>query len=472
VVQNPTFETYGTTAEKRLENIMLKINTTIKKYLITQLGIDIKSTQTLQVIDEVITPALERYLMSFLRDNQHTNNIADLTLAQTLSFSGSNPLQQFTSLLSSVGNIVGKATTAYGKMNTIVNAIEFLEIHKEILPKANKNEILSNPLLFKEKFLENAVRASGRDVYSISLQELGIIFSTEEKTFGMSAAETQKIKDEIGNINVVDKPDTTKLILDLTDKAGGVLEARNDIRNGAIDRIDSTFSAIKGLVGTTTIKGRFEKLKGWKVFNFVLQILGFTRGVEGLQRKRYERNIKRELDTDPKKSEQISAIFTAYIHKTQEKIEAENTLPKLLEKDKSITFTDQIKPLFNIDGKMLAAAIKEKITTPSSLNPAMLKIATGRLATNIDEMDFERNKDKIIQDYITNMTKYLLATPTFLSKAENADTVAFTMITALFADPENVINGIEAKVLLPSAFIETEMPQRTPTTPENPTTSP
>jgi hypothetical protein len=161
--------------EKRLENVFLKINGTIKNYLLTQFDID-PTKEIPPVITEVIVPAIEWYLMDFLKYNQHENNVNNLTVANTLSFDGNSPLQQFTNLLTSVGNIAGQATVAYNKANSLINAIEFLEVHKKSFTKAQQSEILRNPLQFKEQFLQNPLRTSGKNVYAISLQEAGIEF--------------------------------------------------------------------------------------------------------------------------------------------------------------------------------------------------------------------------------------------------------------------------------------------------------
>ncbi|MDR0649960.1 MAG: hypothetical protein LBG59_00695 [Candidatus Peribacteria bacterium] len=107
--------------------------------------------------------------MDFLKKNQHENNVADLTLANGISF------ETFTGLFSSVANFAGKATATYGKGKALLQAIDFLSIHKESLLKANQSDILRNPLKCKE-FLENPIRNTQQNIYSLSLAEVGISF--------------------------------------------------------------------------------------------------------------------------------------------------------------------------------------------------------------------------------------------------------------------------------------------------------
>jgi hypothetical protein len=309
----------------------------------------------------------------------------------------------------------------------------------------------------------------------------------------MSPEETQVIKNEIGTIEVHPSPETTHLILNLTDTTKELLTARNTLRNGAMDRVDSTLSSLEGLIGKPTIKEWFTELKGRKVLNFILKVLGFTGGVEGLQRERYNRKINRELETDEKKSQQISAIFNEYLQTIPEEIEEKNTLPKILEKDKTIKFTEENKPLFNIDKTVLTAAIKEKITDVHSMNPLAIKAAVGgyynyytEIITDkqkqpdgtekeirreaVNKKNFEKDKEKVIQQYINFMTKHLIDHPTFLSGVDNPNTVAFTMISSLFVTPENVIDGVEAKAFLPESFVAVDNAPKVQTSPTPPPT--
>jgi hypothetical protein len=147
------------------------------------------------------------------------------------------------------------------------------------------------------------------------------------------------------------------------------------------------------------------------------------------------------------------------------------------------------KKVFDIDRPALETAIKEKLDT-STLNTAMVKNIIGKKyitpktdPNGIPEKDpkgnlieivnteaFEQDKEKNIKKYITEITKYLVNNPEYLSTVikdtENtttspSTTIAFTMISSLFVDnPEYIVDGIQAKVFLPAQFINEEGRQR------------
>ncbi|MDR2190049.1 MAG: hypothetical protein LBP53_02415 [Candidatus Peribacteria bacterium] len=121
------------------------------------------------MISTVLTPAIEWYLMDFLKQNQHDNNVGDLTLAEGISF------ETFTGLFSSVSTFAGKATATYGKGKSLLKAIDFLSIHSDVLSKASQSDVLRNPLKCKE-FLEQPIWDTQQDIYSISLADVGITF--------------------------------------------------------------------------------------------------------------------------------------------------------------------------------------------------------------------------------------------------------------------------------------------------------
>ncbi|MDR0369182.1 MAG: hypothetical protein LBH96_01205 [Candidatus Peribacteria bacterium] len=169
ILKASEFATYGETPEKRLETILGKIHTTIESFLVSKFALDKTKETVPPMLTDVLTPAIEWYLMDFLKQNQHENNVADLSLADGISF------DTFKDLFNSVSNFAGKATATYGKGKSLLRAIDFLSVHKEALLKANQSDILRNPLKCKE-FLEHPLWATEQDIYSISLADVGITF--------------------------------------------------------------------------------------------------------------------------------------------------------------------------------------------------------------------------------------------------------------------------------------------------------
>ncbi|MDR2190048.1 MAG: hypothetical protein LBP53_02410 [Candidatus Peribacteria bacterium] len=254
--------------------------------------------------------------------------------------------------------------------------------------------------------------------------------------------------------------------LDMMDKTGGVLQGFKSLGIDVFKEINTS-----------------PFLKG--VLNFILSILGFTGGFEGLQKRWYRRRIDKQLDEN--KKSQISSIFQAYLNKT-------NTSP-IAEKDKLTTlFKNNIKfppnsSLFDVDGNAIIASIDEKLTDVDSLNPAVIKtVAGGAYITtttehveqtkngktqtvkvkkeSINTEKFMKDKEKIFPKYLAYMTKQLAENADYVQKVDSADTVAFTMISSLFIQPYHVIDGVQAKVFLPEAFVE--QPAKTSTSDETP----
>jgi hypothetical protein len=213
-------------------------------------------------------------------------------------------------------------------------------------------------------------------------------------------------------------------------------------------------------------------LKG--VLDFVLSLLGFTGGFEGLQKRRYSRRIDKQLNHQ--KRNLISSIFQEYLEQTNTSPIAEEKKLTTLLKNK-VRFPTDKEQLFHIDKPALEFSINEKLTNPTDLNPAVIRaVAGGSYITTtseevqqtkngktktvkvkketIDTEKFNKDKEKIIPKYIEYMTKQLASNQDYLASVDSADTVAFTMVSSLFVQPDHVIDGIKAKVFLPTAFVE------------------
>ncbi|MDR0282255.1 MAG: hypothetical protein LBI53_02805 [Candidatus Peribacteria bacterium] len=212
------------------------------------------------------------------------------------------------------------------------------------------------------------------------------------------------------------------------------------------------------------------------VLDVVLKVLGFSGGFDGLVKRRRQRKIDKELDDT--KREQISEIFEEYLTHIPTTIQETNLLSNHLKSKVSAQAFTTLQPYFNIDKTVFTSAIKDKLTDINNINPKTIKEAAGNAYINtttetemvngkqkqikketIDVNKFERDKDKIIEKYLIYMTKALSTKPTFLQSIDTSaadqgsNTVAFTIVSSLFINKDNVIDGIEAKVFLPEVFM-------------------
>jgi hypothetical protein len=229
VLSSDAFKEYGKDSAERLKNVLDKVHTTINKYVYGVFNIDLtkpdQDPELKETIEQVITPAVERYLLDFLKQNKNENNVSQLGSLNTISF------DSLTSLLSGIGNFAKTATETFYQGKGLITALDYLAVHKNQLKKAKQSEILRNPLRCME-FLKDS-RREGRaakvDIRKIPLKQVGITFDNEEQPYGMSQQDTEAVRDIISNIPVVNKPETTKFILSLTEKAESFFEKRAEI---------------------------------------------------------------------------------------------------------------------------------------------------------------------------------------------------------------------------------------------------
>lgn len=472
VLENPIFLKYGETPEKRLEYIFNKINETIHTYLNWKFNIP-KEDKNYKVITQVLTPAIEWYLMDFLRQNQHENNVSDLSSLNTIS------LDSFTNIVSGLGKFATKATSTFNKGKALIKAIDFLSIQHWTLQKPTSYEVLRNPKKCKE-FLDNFIAQeeinSEKDIYEISAKEVGLI-PTTENNFWMTDTEKKEIQDLIGNIQVVDSPTTTKYIFAMVDKAKPFLLTRNTLADqamGLLDIAEGSLWAFWKLVGFD-ILAEIQNSKIMKgVIDTVLSLLGFTGWFEGLLKKWYNKKIEKELDEN--KREQINKMFNTYMNATGQK-EEKNSLKNNIPNVKKLPETS--KTYFDIDMPILSKSINKDLDW-SQINPKVLQtlpktkdfdpkyyLKTVEKNNNgkrtkeqiIDpnkQAELEVNKEKIINNYIAFFTNHL-ADPNknkkYLNSIDSSDKVVFTIISSLYISSENVVDGVAAKVFLPQEFI-------------------
>lgn len=472
VLENPIFLKYGETPEKRLEYIFNKINETIHTYLNGKFNIP-KEDKNYQVITQVLTPAIERYLMDFLRQNQHENNVSDLSSFNTIS------LDSFTNIVSGLGKFATKATSTFNKGKALIKAIDFLSIQHWMLQQPTSYEVLRNPKKCKE-FLDNFIAQeeinSEKDIYEISAKEVGLI-PTTENNFWMTDTEKKEIQDLIGNIQVVDSPTTTKYIFAMVDKAKPFLLTRNTLADqamGLLDIAEGSLWAFWKLVGFD-ILAEIQNSKIMKgVIDTVLSLLGFTGWFEGLLKKWYNKKIEKELDEN--KREQINKMFNTYMNATDQK-EEKNSLKNNIPNVKKLPETS--KTYFDIDMPILSKSINKDLDW-NQINPKVLQtlpktkdfnpkyyLKTVEKNNNgkktkeqiIDpnkQTELEANKEKFINNYIAFFTNHLAdlnKNKKYLNSIDSSDKVVFTIISSLYISSENVVDGVAAKVFLPQEFI-------------------
>ncbi|MDO4713213.1 MAG: hypothetical protein Q4B28_00700 [bacterium] len=268
---------------------------------------------------------------------------------------------------------------------------------------------------------------------------------------------------------MVDSPATVKKLLDVVKKSESFFVKSDQISSAMMDKMDAlqgVDSTMRSVFGINV----FEEIQSSKflsgVLNFVLNLLGFSGGVVGLERDWRRRTLDRAL-TAPKKAF-IQASYQYYI---QHKSSTENFSQKVID-DYYLQLPDEKqKQLFDLDVPLLQKTLLNNLD-PKTLNPNLLaalntKTFSGKdylLDTKKDQnqttaikpelFENEELKKDLINAYLAQTLPHLSQNPSFLQKAQDANTIAFTLIAGLSVDQEHLIEGIKVSALLPQEFYQ------------------
>ena len=227
------------TPEKKLEYIFKKIRKSLTLFLKNKLW---DSEKYDKVIDNTIAPAFEWNLMELLRNQWNEANVNMLKGMDKISFDNFNKLVKW------VSKFAEKASGSYNKFSQWINAVDYLSVHNWVLREPNKSEVLSNPLKFQEYMNDARFASNGFSPYTNIPDNIFKIDENETFEFGLSLQEKQKVLSEIWNIQVVNSPKTTALIVGMLDKPEKFLQKTEWLQktaNSLLDWVNSLNSVTK-----------------------------------------------------------------------------------------------------------------------------------------------------------------------------------------------------------------------------------
>lgn len=446
-------------AGERVEYIFRKINTTLSKFYARKFDIE-TATPAPEWLHQVLVPTTERFLLDILKNNKQENNINFLSQLWEIK------LESLTNAFQWIKNFSEKFTLPYQKGKTLMKIIDFLS-----LPKQKKHlSKVNNPYDFYQKIMQNPVWSSDEvDINTLSFEQLGLkIWEKQEDLSNLT-----KIKNEIWSIQVVDSPETVKKLLGLMQKTETYFQQTDKLSNQILDTMDKTKSiddTLQNLLGINIFK-EIQESKFFKgVADFFLNILGFSGGIEGLERKWRKRNIDREVNA--LKKEFITESYKKYL-KEKEQLPQEKIQEIMKKYQLDIASENQSK--FTLDIPKLETSILEQLNHPEKINPNLLSQIKGKdfdgknfiekvkdnkgneiLKVKSDFFSSEENKEEFIKLYIPETLKQLSKNWDFLKQAEDSDTLAFTIISAVSLDKNNLIEGIRLGAIMPEDFYEAE----------------
>lgn len=444
-------------AGERVEYIFRKINTTLSKFYARKFDIE-TATPAPEWLHQVLVPTTERFLLDILKNNKQENNINFLAQLWEIK------LESLTNAFQWIKNFSEKFTLPYQKGKTLMKIIDFLS-----LPKQKKHlSKVNNPYDFYQKIMQNPIWSSDEvDINTLSFEQLGLkIWEKQEDLSNLT-----KIKNEIWSIQVVDSPETVKKILWLLGKSESYFTQTNKLSNQLLDSIDKVKSidnTLQNLLGINIFK-EIQESKFFKgVADFFLNILGFSGGLKGLERKWRKRNIDREINA--LKKEFITESYKQYL-KEKEQIPQEKIQEIMKKYQLDIASENQSK--FTLDIPKLETSILEQLNHPEKINPNLLSQIKGKdfdgkkfiektkdskgneiLKVKSDFFSSKENKEKFIKLYIPEILQQLSKNSDFLKQAEDSDTIAFTVLSAVSLDKNNLIEGIRLGAIMPEDFYE------------------
>lgn len=482
VMWNAEFDTYpelkDKSPEQRLEVIFRKINIVLTRFYARKLNLT--SDQPLpDYLTKTIIPATERYLMNLLKEAGHDTNVNFLWNLSEMSF------DKLWDLFSGVKTFSEKFTQPFTQGKALLNFSDFLALPKN----ANQLQKLKDPYELYSKVLQNEIWTKNivsekfkgkKKTESIILNEITweqfwlTWLDSEQSPEDLQAVlenGKQKIQQELWSIQMENSPATVKKILGILEKTDTFFEKTQLINNHLLDQMDTFWNATQALKSTFGFD-IWKQLKKIPVIggilNFVFSLLWFSGGIEGLERAWKKRRIDRDLKQPQK--EYISETFKSYITAKQ----VENTTAKTVVENYKLKVSEDKLSKFAIDLPL----IKEQISQKIKENPELINLSTlknvkfnwqfdgkdfveeikenGKLSLKLKDSLSEEQRAVFVEAYTKMMLEHFADSKhsETLNSLENADAMAFAMISGITIDKDKVVDGIEAQVLLPSQFYD------------------
>ena len=453
------------TPENKLEYIFSQIRKGVTIFLKNKLW---NSEKCDKIINNTIAPAFEWNMMEMLRDQWNATNISMLKWIDKISWDNLNKL------ITWVGDFANTTKWSFNKFSQWMNAIDYLSIHNWVLSRPEKSAVLTSPVEFKN-YLNNAVFASEK--FSPYNSIGNNIFKEDESQnfeFWISLQDKQNILNQIWDIEVVNNSTTTALITKLLDKPEKFFGASvwlQQAANGLLDWANALNSVTK-LVGIDLvweITKPLEKRGFWyRVIDFVCKLIWITWWLEWIvKRWRLDR-----LKLTDEKNESITKIFKEYQKLAWKwndiSITDANSCSTALadfaltDLDKtSTTKWDHLRDVMaaNIDINLISTSVIQQTLWNGYLNKETVIGNNGKQQEKVSVDTSKITEDKkreLVHLHIANMKTYLEWNyenmKDFYSNIHNTDDLVICMTASLYADKEDVIVWIKAKVFLPENY--------------------
>ena len=452
------------TAEAKLEYIFSQIRKWVTLFLKNKLW---NSEKNDKVINNTIAPALEWCLMEMLKEQWNETNTNMLNWLNSISWDSLNQL------ITWVWDFAKKTKWSFNKFSQWMNALDYLSVHNWVLNKPEKSAVLASPLEFKNYLNDGVFASEGFSPYNLIDNNIFKVDENQTFEFWISLQERQNILSQIWNIQVVNSPKTTALItkmLNKPEKFFGASEWLQSAANSLLNWANALNSVTKfiGIDLLEEINKPIEKRWFWcKIIDFVCKLIWITWWLEWIVKKwRLDR-----LNLTDEKNENITKIFKEYeksVWKWSDiTITDSNSRSSVLanfaltDLDKqSTTKWDHLRDVManNMDINLIPVSVVQQTLWNDYLKKEVLTVngkQQEKVTIDMQKLTEEKKKE-LVHKHITNMKTYLEGDfselKDFYSTIHNTDDLVICFTAALYADKEDVIEWIKAKVFLPENY--------------------
>ena len=476
ILKNPQFDDYpdlkGKTPEQRLEFVFRKINIALTKFYARKLNIGLTEPVP-DYLKKVVIPATELFLMETLAQMGNETNINFLGQLSSMDFSSLG------NLVTQVKDFSEKFSFSFGQGKTLLNLTDFLALPKnqaqlsklddpyEFYQKVLKNPLWKQDITTKDSPKPNQISLDSITWEQFDLRALKNNLSNEEKQQAFQMGK-EKMKQQLWSIKMVETPETMKKMLWILEKADGVFQNIDALGNKLLDSMDvlgNTSKVLKSTLGFDLWKQIRKTPALGGVLNVVLGVLGFSGGVEGLERAWKKRILEREL-----KQPQKAYIAESYKNYMQKKALQATTAKTLLDQH-NLKVEDAAQRKFALDMPLIKSQILQKIDEkPELLNFSTLKMTKSPVFKGEDfvqevkvgektKLALKRKltpqeREAFVDTYLHEGLERFASNPKALSSLPNADTLAFILLSGVALNKDDVIDGVEAQVFLPDQYTD------------------
>ncbi len=457
------------TAEKKLEYIFTKIRNSIVLFMKNKLW---DSEKYNKIINQTIAPAFERSLMELLRDQWNETNVGMLKWIDKIS------RESFGKLVRWVWKFAWKAAWSYSKFSQWMNAVDYLSVHNGVLNTPEKSAVLADPLKFKSYINNSKFAEAGFSPYTLIDWNIFEISNDENFEFWMSLQEKQAVLDQIWHIQVVDSPKTTALIAKMLDKPEQFLKQTEWLQktaNGLLDWLNSINSVTKVFwvdILWEITKAPEQRNFLYKIMDFVCKLIWITWWLEWIvKRWRLDR-----MNLTDEKNNNIRKIFDQYHEEAGENkplnITDVNSCKTALAdfavtdpKNASSTKWDFLRDsvVDNMDVYLLSPVVVQQILWDSYIKKETFREnwkTQERYVVDASKIT-ESDKMTLAHSHLINMKAHLEAykddekgidLTEFYKNIHSTEDLALCITASLYANADDVIEWVKAKVFLPENY--------------------